>query len=126
MPIAARSHRLGYTVLMNGETPAPGLRFLVDENAARLVRWLRLIGYDTLFVPGVDDAMLVERAGMEGGGLLTRGRGIPPRRPVVTGTVRAVLLDSDDTWQQLEQVVHLFKIDPRQAAFTRCASCNGQ
>jgi uncharacterized protein with PIN domain len=101
-----------------------GPRFLVDENAARLARWLRLSGYDTLFVPGADDAALVELARRDGRVLLTRDRGILARRPVASGDVRAVLLSSDDTWRQLEQVVLLFALDPRAAPFTRCAACN--
>lgn len=100
-------------------------RFLVDENAARLTRWLRLLGYDALYQPGVDDAALVAQAGEQGRILLTRDRGIMARRAVTRGEVRAVLLASDDTWRQLEQVVHLCRDAPRPAPFTRCASCNG-
>jgi uncharacterized protein with PIN domain len=117
---------LGYTMSMDENTEDTTLRFLVDENAARLVRWLRLIGCDTLFVPAVDDAALVERARSEQRVLLTRDRGLLARRPIATGVVRGVLLASDDTWQQLEQVVRLFHLDPRAAPFTRCASCNAR
>ena len=100
-------------------------RFLVDENAARLARWLRLLGYDTLSLPGAGDAALVARAALEGRILLTRDRGIAVRRPVARGAVRAVLLCSDETWRQLEQVVRACDLDPHGAPFTRCATCNG-
>lgn len=99
--------------------------FLVDENAARLARWLRLIGYDTLFLPGAADTALVERAHVDGRVLLTRDRGIMARRSVTRGQVRAILLASDDTWQQLEQVVHALHLDPTLAPMSRCATCNG-
>jgi uncharacterized protein with PIN domain len=117
---------MGYTTFMSAHDVDARPSFLVDENAARLVRWLRLIGCDTLFVPGVDDAALVERARVEHRVLLTRDRGLLARRPIATGIVRGVLLASDDTWQQLEQVVRLFNLDPRAAPFTRCASCNAR
>lgn len=104
-----------------GEAP----RFLVDENAARLARWLRLLGYDTLYLPGASDAALVQRAADEGRVLLTRDRGIAARRPIARGEVRAILLASDQTWGQLEQVVRACDLDPHGAPFTRCASCNG-
>ena len=31
-------------------------KFVVDVNVGRLAKWLRVIGYDTLFVPDVDGA----------------------------------------------------------------------
>jgi uncharacterized protein with PIN domain len=99
-------------------------RFLVDENAARLVRWLRLIGYDAISVPGADDAALVDHARRDVRWLLTRDRGIIVRRPVVAGDVQAVLLESDDTWLQLEQVVQSLHLDPDWAPFSRCVVCN--
>src|SRR5579885_1443604 len=96
---------------MHGQSDAP--RFLVDENAARLVRWLRLLGYDTVRVPGADDADLVALAGREHRVLLTRDRGILVRRPIALGEVRALHLDSDDPWQQLAQVVRACHLDPK-------------
>ena len=103
----------------------PEFRFLVDENAARIVRWLRLMGYDTSYLPGVADGTLVARARHEQRVLLTRDRGIMARREIASGQACALLLASDHTWQQLEQVVRTFKLDPARAPFSRCAACNG-
>jgi uncharacterized protein with PIN domain len=64
-------------------------------------------------------------AGREQRVLLTRDRGIPVRRQVARGEVRALHLDSDDTWQQLAQVVRACRLDPQAAVFTRCVACNG-
>jgi uncharacterized protein with PIN domain len=105
--------------------PSDTPRFLVDENAARLVRWLRLLGYDAVRLPGAGDADLVDLAGREQRMLLTRDRGILVRRPIVRGEVRALHLDSDDTWQQLAQVVRACGLDSQAAVFTRCVACNG-
>src|SRR5690242_9442516 len=110
---------------MTEENVAAMPRFLVDENAARLVRWLRLLGYDAVYQPGAEDAELVERARAEGRVLVTRDRGIMARRPIATKQARALLLSSDDTWRQLEQVLRAFAAAPRPALFTRCAACNG-
>ena len=106
-------------------TGVPELRFLVDENAARIVRWLRLMGYDTSYLPGVADGTLVARARHEQRVLLTRDRGIMARREIAGGQACAMLLDSDHTWQQLEQVVRTCNLDPARAPFSRCAACNG-
>ena len=105
-------------------TGGPEVRFLVDENAARIVRWLRLMGYDTSYLPGVADGALVARARDEQRVLLTRDRGIMARRAIAGGQACALLLDSDHTWQQLEQVVRTLDLDPCPAPFSRCAACN--
>ncbi len=83
------------------------------------------MGYDAIFLSGVDDATVVERARQEARILLTRDHGIMARRPVAAGEVRTLLLRSDDTWTQLEQVARAYGLDPRRASFTRCAACNG-
>ena len=42
------------------------LRFIVDSNAGKLARWLRMMGYDALFFNDIDDAHLVDIALKEG------------------------------------------------------------
>ena len=56
---------------------------------------------------------------------MTRDRGIMARREIASGQACALLLASDHTWQQLEQVVRTFNLDPARAPFSRCAACNG-
>ena len=38
------------------------MRFIVDHNVGKLARWLRMMGYDSLFFNGDDDAHMVARA----------------------------------------------------------------
>ncbi len=98
--------------------------FLVDDNVSSLARRLRWLGYNAVADPKADDSMLVVRAEREDRVLLTRDRGILRRRPIATGKVRALWLESDDPWQQLAQVVRDTGIDPVRYAFTRCVRCN--
>ena len=53
--------------------------FIVEVNVGRLAKWLRVIGYDTLFIPDVDDAQLVRVAQKQGRIVLTRDRYIMQR-----------------------------------------------
>ena len=41
-------------------------RFLVDVNVGRLAKWLRVIGYDALYIPDADDRELVRVAAGQG------------------------------------------------------------
>ena len=98
-------------------------RFLVDRNVGRLGKWLRALGYDVLLAPDLADGDLVDLARREGRVLLTRDRRIFHRRAVASGQVRALLLHSERTWDQLEEVVSILGLDLSRA-FTRCLVCN--
>ena len=98
-------------------------KFIVDVNAGRLAKWLRIMGYDTAFVPGIEDGRLVSIAREEGRILLTRDRNVMKRRPIAKGEVRALLLTSDRLHGQLRQVVETCKLETRRA-FSLCIGCN--
>jgi uncharacterized protein with PIN domain len=58
------------------------LKFIVDENVGKLARWLRMMGFDSVFFTGEDDAQMVRQALAENRILLTRDTGIIKRRAV--------------------------------------------
>jgi len=72
-----RAGRIKGVGLMN----AP--KFIVDHNVGKLTKWLRIMGYDTRFFNGTDDADLVAMALAEGRVILTRDTQIM-KRGVVT------------------------------------------
>ena len=98
-------------------------RFIVDVNAGRLAKWLRIMGYDTAFIPGIEDGRLVSVARDEGRALLTRDRRLMMRRPIATGEVQAILLEDDRLDGQLRQVVETFGLETHRA-FSLCIGCN--
>ena len=98
-------------------------KFIVDLNAGRLVKWLRIMGYDTAFVPGIEDGRLVSLAHEEGRILLTRDRNIMRRRVIASGILRAILLESERLEEQLRQVVDICNLDT-QRGFSLCIECN--
>jgi uncharacterized protein with PIN domain len=99
------------------------MKFIVDNNVGRLARWLRALGYDTLFINPIDDGELVEIARREGRIILTKDTGIFRRRLVASREVKAIQVQGDDWREQLAQVVRELRLDtaPR---FTRCLECN--
>jgi len=96
-------------------------RFAVDAMLGRLARWLRLLGYDALFDPALDDRELARLAASTGRIVLTRDRGLLARRLVTRG----LLVDHDHLAEQLRCVVEAFglAVDPSRC-FTRCLECN--
>ena len=95
--------------------------FAVDAMLGGLARWLRILGYDTFYDPGIEDAELVRRASREGRWLLTRDAGLP-REWRVEG---CVLVESDEPLDQLREVVERLGLRPaEERAFTRCTRCN--
>lgn len=83
-----------------------------------LARWLRILGYDTLYDPRLDDHQLVRLARAEDRLLLTRDRPLAQRRGV-----RVMLIDSQRLEEQIRQVLAELKLEPDRA-FSRCPVCN--
>ena len=99
-------------------------KFIVDVNVGRLARRLRMLGYDTLFINGVNDDELIRMSLKENRILLTRDTGIMQRRVVTASKVKAVLIESDDVREQLWQVVQTLGLGPEFDSFSLCMECN--
>jgi len=96
------------------------LRFIADDHAAKLARWLRLLGYDTLHFAAIEDAELAEVAVRDGRIVLTRDTTLGRRFP----GVEVFRLDDEDPFCQLAAVVKRFGLDWEGYTFTRCMICN--
>ncbi len=99
-------------------------RFIVDHNVGKLAKWLRMMGYDTLFFNGSDDSAMIAAALAEGRIILTRDTGIIKRRLVTSGKLKAVLLTSDEPALQMKQVIAALKLDIHFRPFSICLECN--
>src|SRR5580658_184832 len=70
---------------VSSQNPSPRdslpARWWADEMLGRLARYLRMVGLDTAYVPGLTDDEVVRRAGAEGRTLLTRDRQLARRVP---------------------------------------------
>jgi uncharacterized protein len=87
---------------------------LADAMLGRLARWLRILGYDTLYDTRWPDNELVRLARAQGRVLLTRDVALA-RRP----GVRTLLVASEQVEEQLAQVVQILGC-ARQEALARC------
>jgi uncharacterized protein with PIN domain len=95
-------------------------RFIADSMLGKLARWLRILGFDTLYFRGMDDRNLTEKAVDEGRCLLTRDT-----RLAAAGKdgLNTLFIESDNWREQLREVLGVFQCPP--AAFlSRCLICN--
>jgi uncharacterized protein len=100
------------------------IAFIVDSNAGKLARWLRMMGYDTLFFNDIEDGRLVDMAMKQRRVVVTRDTQIAKRRVAANGDLRVILTRDDDPRKQLLQVMKELKLDCRGRQFTRCLECN--
>jgi uncharacterized protein len=99
-------------------------RFIVDLNAGKLAKWLRMFGYDTLLFDRRDDKYLINLALADNRIILTRDTQIMQRRVVTVGKIKALLISSDDPLGQIQQVIQEFKLNPGYNLFKICLECN--
>ena len=99
-------------------------RFIVDHNVGKLARWLRMMGYNTLFFDGENDSHMIAIARREGRIILTKDTQIMLRRIITTGQVKAILIESDAPETQMRQVVATLKLELHYNPFSICLECN--
>ena len=95
-------------------------RFFADAQLGRLARYLRLLGFDTLYENAVDDADLVQRATQNRRIILSRDRALLMHRGVSHGCH----IRQDDPIEQLVHVVRRCDLAGLSRPFTRCMECN--
>ena len=100
------------------------LKFIVDNNAGKLARWLRMMGYDAIFFDGSDDSYLVSKALAEDRVILTRDTQIMKRGIITSGRLKAIFIESDKAEPQIRQVIDTLRLDYQSRLFTRCLECN--
>ena len=92
--------------------------FIADAMLGKLARWLRVLGYDTLYLQG-DDHVIAARTRAEGRILLTRDTELSRRKGL-----SVILIKSQVLQEQLTQVMH-HVTPPLQQRPSRCMKCNG-
>lgn len=95
------------------------MRFLADAMVGRLAKWLRALGYDTLYHRDGDDEALLATAVAERRVLLTRDTRLP-RAHLPAGSI---FIRSDRVEDQLREVLQASGLRPT-APGTRCLRCN--
>ncbi|GJL76513.1 Mut7-C RNAse domain-containing protein [Nitrosomonas sp.] len=96
-------------------------RFIVDVNLGRLARYLRLLGFDSLYRNNFDDKTIAEISGKTQRIVLTRDRKLLQRKIIDYG----YFVRAETPKIQVREVLAKFNIYRFFKPLTRCTSCNG-
>ncbi|MFC2023260.1 Mut7-C RNAse domain-containing protein [Chloroflexota bacterium] len=94
------------------------ISFIADAMLGTLAKWLRILGFDTLYDPALDDNQIARLARADGRMLLTRDRELARRRGLCS-----LLIAGQDLGSQLDQVLSDLDLTP-DCTFSRCPVCN--
>jgi uncharacterized protein with PIN domain len=97
------------------------VRFATDCNLGKLAKWLRILGYDTLYERRNADPDFLRKASAEGRIALTRKRDLACLHP----ERRLVVVKADHVRRQLGEVLDALSLIPDPVKrMTRCLRCN--
>ena len=95
--------------------------FMIDHMLIKLGKYLRILGYDAEWRPGVRTHELISRANIEDRIFLTRNTHLPHQYPQPD---RLVVIAGTDPVDQLRQLVAELELDVVSGLFSKCIRCN--
>lgn len=105
------------------DTHSPALRvtrFILDAHLGKLAKYLRMLGFDSLYRNDFDDEDIIELAARENRIILTRDKPLLKSKRITHG----YYIRTTDTHQQIREVVQKFDLYSQFKSFTRCMTCN--
>jgi len=102
--------------------PLRRTRFILDVHLGKLARYLRMLGFDSLYDPTWHDEEIIDRSLAERRIILTRDLGILKQNRVTHG----YWLRRHRPLAQLREVVRALDLRSQVRPFTRCMECNGR
>jgi uncharacterized protein with PIN domain len=102
----------------------PATRFFCDAGLGGLARWLRGAGYEAAWEPGIDDDVLLKKAGESPATILTTDSMLMERRVIRNRVIPAYWLPP--TLSIPEQLRLVFREFNLHVGPRRCMTCGGQ
>jgi uncharacterized protein with PIN domain len=96
--------------------------FILDAHLGKLAKYLRMLGFDTLYQNNYIDRQIIDIAADEGRMILTRDKILLKSKEAQQGYyVRAI-----EKHEQLKEIVGKFGLAGKFRSFTRCMMCNAE
>jgi uncharacterized protein with PIN domain len=95
-------------------------KFILDADLGRLAKYLRMLGFDTLYRSNYKVREIVDLAISENRKILTRNRELLFKKAIV----RCYLLKNTDPKKQLKEILKLYDLTTLINPFSRCTACN--
>jgi len=96
------------------------MKFIADAMLGRLAKWLRLLGFDVLYYPDIEDREVIRISREHDRTILTRDTRMLQSR----GARDAVFIRSDHISQQLLEIKDMLALHDSDLG-ERCIVCNG-
>jgi len=93
------------------------MRFIADAMFGTLAKWMRVLGYDTVYAKGLEDGVIVALAREENRILITRDKDLARR------VGNSLFINSDVLEDQISKVTDNYPVD-KSRILTRCLLCN--
>lgn len=103
------------------DQPLRKIRFILDVHLGKLAKYLRLLGFDTLYDNHFSDITIVQYSFQENRIVLTRDVGLLKHKKISRGH----WVHHTEPKQQLHEVLKYFDLYRICRPFTRCIECNG-
>lgn len=101
--------------------PLRNPKFILDVHLGKLARYMRMLGFDTLYKNDFEDEVIVNLSLKEKRTILTRDVGLLKRKNITHG----YFIHNTKTERQIEEVVLRFQLENHIKEFSRCIDCNG-
>ncbi len=95
-------------------------KFILDVDLGRLAKYLRMLGFDTLYRSDYKVRDIVNLAISENRKILTRNRELLLKKAVV----RCYLVKNTEPKKQLKEILKLYDLTTLINPFSRCTACN--
>jgi len=110
------------TITKLRKNPLRENRFILDVHLGKLAKYLRLLGFDTLYQNNLEDKYIIRLSNNQERIILTRDVGILKHSAVLHG----YYIRSDQPGEQVKEVIQRFDLIDNIQPFSRCLSCNGE
>ena len=94
-------------------------KFLLDENLAKLAKWLRMLGYDVAIYRSINNEKKISLCNKERRVYLTRSNKIAKRKEIFS----RMLIRTEKYDEQLLEMSHLLEFNNKMLS-SRCLVCN--